>query len=393
MMQTPADPKLRDLRKLTRSILPEFLVLVVSVCLVFGGLEIYLRQSAVGKAKPYEGIETMPDVADTYFQLVFLQNYVGKKVWFPADHDPQLGWDYKIASNRLRGGKKAGPKSDSTFRIITLGDSFTWGIDVGDTENYPYYLEKTLQGVHGQPAEVLNMGVGSYGLDQAVLKYGLHGQPLRPDLVVLGIFPHDYDRTRLSFYSYSKPLFQYEDAAGAYVLANVPVPPPKEMYEKLARKHEGASSYALAFLKNRLIKLFHSVLNPSDPNRYYSTTDRLVEFLLLRLRGDLDKVRAGLFIVHIPRGECFESDKALAIGRNETQTVRLKALYEKLKIPSVDLLEALPKRFPLGTIHRDFYVHREDGTLGHFTPRGNAEVAKIIAEELKTEGLLKRSGR
>jgi lysophospholipase L1-like esterase len=378
--------------KPTRSIIPELLTLLVSVCLVFGGLEIYLRQSAAGEAKPYEGMETMPDVSDAYFQLIFLQNYAGKKVWFTADFDPQLGWDYQIASNRIRGGKKAGPKSDSTMRIVTLGDSFTWGIDVEDNENYPYYLEKTLQGAYRQPAEVLNMGVGSYGLDQAVLKYGLHGQLLRPDLVVLGIFPHDYDRTRLSFYSYSKPLFRYDDATGKYVLSNVPVPPPKEMYERLTREREGASSYALVFLKNKLIKLFHSVLSPSDPNKYYSTTDRLVEFLFLRLRGDLDRNRAGLFIVHIPRGECFESDKALSIGRNETQTIRLKALYEKLKIPSVDLLEELPRRFPLRTIYQDFYVHREDGTLAHFTPRGNAEVAKIIAEGLKAKGLLKRAG-
>ena len=391
-MQTPADPRSRNLRKPTRSILPEFLVLFVSVCLVVGGLEIYLRQSASGQARPYEGIETMPDVADTYFKLIFLQNYAGKKVWFTADFDPQLGWDYQIASNRVRGGRKAGPKSDATLRIVALGDSFTWGIDVGDTENYPYYLEKTLQGAHRQPAEVFNMGVGSYGIDQAILKYGLHGQPLRPDLVVLGIFPHDYDRTRLSFYSYSKPLFRQDDATGKYILGNVPVPPPQEMYERLAKEHDGPGSYALVFLKNRLVKLFHSILSPSDPNQYYSTTDRLVEFLLLRLRGDLDRIRAGLFVVHIPRGECFESDKALTIGRNETQTVHLRALYGKLKIPYVDLLEALPKRFPLSTIHRDFYVHREDGSLAHFTPRGNAEVAKIIAEELKAKGLMKKSG-
>jgi hypothetical protein len=278
------------------------------------------------------------------------------------------------------------------MRIVTLGDSFTWGIEVGDNESYPFYLEKTLSGAQHQPTEVLNMGVGSYGLDQALLKYFQHGQPLRPDLVVLGIFPHDYDRTRLSFYSYSKPLFRYNDASGQYDLSNVPVPPPKEMYETLARRYDQANSYALIYLKNRLLKLYYSVLSPSDPNKYYSTTDRLVEYLLTHLRGELDKTRAGLFVVHIPRGECFESDKLLATGRNETQTVHLKALYEKLRIPYVDLLEELPKRFPLRAIYEEFYFHRADGSIGHFTPRGNAEVAKIIAAALKEKGMMKAAG-
>jgi hypothetical protein len=33
-----------------------------------------------------------------------------------------------------------------------------------------------------------------------------------------------------------------------------------------------------------------------------------------------------------------------------------------------------------------------DGSIGHFTPAGNAEVAKIIAEALKAKGMLKNGG-
>ena len=33
-----------------------------------------------------------------------------------------------------------------------------------------------------------------------------------------------------------------------------------------------------------------------------------------------------------------------------------------------------------------------DGSIGHFTPAGNAEVAKIIAESLKAKGMLKNGG-
>lgn len=378
--------------KRSSSIVAELLTLVVAVGLIFAGIEIYLRHAMTNKAKPYEGIETIPEVTDAYFELTFLEQYATKKVWFTADFDPQLGWDYQIAANRVRGGRKIGPKEAGTLRVIALGDSFTWGIDVDDHECYPYLLGKVLRSAHGREAEVLNMGVGSYGIDQALMKFYSHGQKHRPDVVVLGIFPHDYDRTRLSFYSYSKPLFRYDGASGKYVLDNVPVPPPKEMYDALARKYDRTESYAFVFVKNRLWKLFGSVLSPGDPNRYFSETDRLVEYLLANLKNELDKTGAKLLIVHIPRGEAFESDQALSRGKSERQTTHLKALYEKLRIPHVDLLEALPRRGSLATIYRDYYVHRPDGSIAHFTPKGNAEVAKIIAEQMKAGGMLKGGG-
>jgi len=269
------------------------------------------------------------------------------------------------------------------FRVIALGDSFTWGIEAGEEEHFPHYLEKILRG--RRAAEVFNMGVGSYGIDQMVLKYERHGQALRPDVVVLGIFPHDYDRTRLSFYSYAKPIFRRDERTGQYTLENVPVPPPKEVYASLQKSLGGTGSYAWVFVKNRVRKLLSTL---PGCNGYYEETDRVVEYLLARLKDDLDKTGTKLLIVHIPRGNAFESGEALSRARREPQTVHLRALYEKLKLPYVDLLEALPAKHATASIYRDHYIHRPDGSIGHFTPRGNAEVAKIVAEALQEKGLL-----
>jgi lysophospholipase L1-like esterase len=273
------------------------------------------------------------------------------------------------------------------FRVITLGDSFTWGIEVKDEECFPHYLENILKGQRA--AEVFNMGVGSYGIDQMLLKYLQHGRQLRPDVVVLGIYPHDYDRTRLSFYSYSKPVFRPDEKAGQYVLENVPVPPPKEVYARLAGSLNGTESYALVFLKNRVRKLLSAV---PGLNGYYAETDRLVEYLLTRLKGELDKTGTRLLVVQIPPGYAFENDQALSKGKNGPQSAHLQALYTKLQIPYLDLLEALPQNRSLATIYRDYYIHRPDGSIGHLTPKGNAEVAKIIAEALKEKGMLKAAG-
>jgi len=63
-----------------------------------------------------------------------------------------------------------------------------------------------------------------------------------------------------------------------------------------------------------------------------------------------------------------------------------------LKVPYVDLLDALPAKHKSVMIYKEFYTHRPDGSIGHFTARGNSEVAKIIAEALKANGMLKNGG-
>ena len=254
------------------------------------------------------------------------------------------------------------------FRIITLGDSFTWGIEVKDEECFPHDLEKILQGQ--RTAEVFNMGVGSYGIDQMLLKYLRHGRQLKPDVVVLGIYPHDYDRTRLSFYSYRKPIFRPDEKAGQYVLDNVPVPPPKEVYARLASSLNGTESYALVFLNNRVRKLFSTALGS---NGYYTETDRLVEYLLARLKDELEKTGTKLLVVHIPPGHAFENDQSLSKGKSEPQTAHLRALYAKLKLPFVDLLggpspgptpgDGLPGLLhpPARRLHRALHARRQCG--------------------------------
>jgi lysophospholipase L1-like esterase len=364
------------------SIVTELIVMLIAVALVAGGLEGYLRVTAKDKSKLYDGIETVPDIADTYFKHVFLEKYATKDAWNNANYDPQLGWDYQIAASRIRGPRKTGPKPAGMFRVITLGDSFTWGIEAGEEEHFPHFLEKILR--ERRAAEVFNMGVGSYGIDQMLLKYERHGQALRPDVVVLGIFPHDYDRTRLSFYSYAKPVFRHDGMTGQYTLENVPVPPPKEVYASLQKSLGDTGSYAWVFVKNRVRKL----LSTLPGGGYFEETDRLVEYLLTRLKADLDKTGTKLLIVYIPRGNAFENGDTLARAKSEPQAAHLRALYEKLKIPYVDLLDALPAKHKAAAVYRGFYIHRPDGSIGHFTPRGNAETAKIIAEALKEKGMM-----
>ncbi len=77
-------------------------------------------------------------------------------------------------------------KPANTCRIITLGDSFTFGQYVDTAQNYPERLESLLrESVHGsQKVEVINLGVGGYDIQYAVERYLLRGKKYNPDIIL-----------------------------------------------------------------------------------------------------------------------------------------------------------------------------------------------------------------
>lgn len=79
-------------------------------------------------------------------------------------------------------------KPEKTYRIITLGDSFTFGQNVNTGSNWPEVLEdflnKNYQCKKYDKFEVINLGVYGYDIEYAVEKYRLKGQKYNPDLIV-----------------------------------------------------------------------------------------------------------------------------------------------------------------------------------------------------------------
>jgi hypothetical protein len=110
-------------------------------------------------------------------------------------------------------------RNPSKNRILVLGDSFTFGLEVSDDETYPHYLEAALPNT-----EVLNLGVAGYGQDQMLLYLKEEGAKYHPDVVILGFVYVDMYRNLRTFFSYAKPKFKL--TSGALELTNVPVPAP-----------------------------------------------------------------------------------------------------------------------------------------------------------------------
>lgn len=120
-----------------------------------------------------------------------------------------------------RGPEAAFAKPAGVRRIVLIGDSQTWGYGVGDDETIAAQLWRLLNEGGGQPHEVLNLGVGGYGTDQAFLKYLVQGRLYAPDVVVLTVFKNDpIENAHTVFWGVEKPRFYLDE--GGLCLGNVP---------------------------------------------------------------------------------------------------------------------------------------------------------------------------
>jgi len=101
---------------------------------------------------------------------------------------PWLGYTpaYTINSDTLNDGSEYQiQKPKDTYRIMTLGDSFTFGFYVNTYDSYPETLERLL---NEQPCnnkfEVLNLGLPGYDIRQSLERFKRRGSKYNPDLVI-----------------------------------------------------------------------------------------------------------------------------------------------------------------------------------------------------------------
>ena len=157
--------------------------------------------------------------------------------------DPMLGWT--IGPSRQGGDGQSfssveglrSPEAGVVFdarrprhRIAIIGDSFTFGLEVGYPDTWGNHLEHAL----GPDVQVLNFGVDGYGIDQAYLRYRRDVRSWRPDVVVLGLITHDLFRSMATYtfvsfpgwpFPFAKPRFVA--AGGELRLLNVPLISPE----------------------------------------------------------------------------------------------------------------------------------------------------------------------
>lgn len=79
-------------------------------------------------------------------------------------------------------------KPEKTYRIYTIGDSYTFGWFIDNPyDTYPRILEKGLQKKYIKNIEVINASQWGFNLNEIVSRYEWEGKKYHPDLVLMGL--------------------------------------------------------------------------------------------------------------------------------------------------------------------------------------------------------------
>jgi lysophospholipase L1-like esterase len=105
----------------------------------------------------------------------------------------EFDYDYRHNRQGFRDVEHATEKAAGTFRILGLGDSFTYGVGVTLEETYLSRLEQMLNaraGAHPR-VEIVKAGIPRYFPEPERILLEKYGLAYRPDLVVVGFLPND----------------------------------------------------------------------------------------------------------------------------------------------------------------------------------------------------------
>jgi hypothetical protein len=218
------------------------------------------------------------------------------RVVYPGTYD----WHFSNNSQGFRGAREFTIARNNSYRILLLGDSFTYGTGVNDDETFAHKIETDLSDV---PVEVINAGNGGTGTDFALKFFMTRGREFRPDLVVLCFYANDFqDNERLEFFALDekgslqvKPLDQSFWKRKAF-LASIPG------YDWLCRH-----SHFFNFLKQGAIHFLKYcyrdvVISYKSETSGFSTVlnRRLTEAFVRHLRKAVDAEGIEFIIFYIP---------------------------------------------------------------------------------------------
>lgn len=301
-------------------------------------------------------------------------------------HHPQLGWvlqpgararqtsaefDVSIAINGagMREHSDYSPQAAPGMRrVLSLGDSFTFGHGVAQASAYPELLEVWLE-----DTEVINLAVTGYGTDQQLLLLRQRGLSYHPDVILVGLFEGNVFRNARRYQLiYPKPRFEL--APGELVLTGVPVP-------RLPDDAAPAERFPL-----RSLALLGTHARDLWEHLGYGEAWRLTERILGEMRDAAAERGATLFVVVIPKDQAvYGTGWRHRVHQRTLEKIR--RLLERNGIAYVDTTPAL-RAWAREHPSQPLYYPRD----GHWTAAGHRVAARALLAPLRRQ-LASRDGR
>ncbi len=390
---------------MVRRIVTNVLLVCISFLLALVLLEIVVRVGGQADSDgqfAFMGYTLEPYVLPLETLRGNVEGYLANENVANVIYDDTLGWTFRPNSIRQAGTftiNSAGIRSKrdysmlpppDTLRIALFGDSFTAGDDVSDDEVWGRQLEILLN-ESGIRAEVLNFGVGAYGMGQAFLRWKKLGKSFAPDIVIFGLQPENLKRNLNVFRQlmhasgppFSKPRFNLVNQE--LELVNSPTLPPAQLvaafadfgnhplapYEFYYRSRYVASNW---WASSRLAGFVHEVLKREDDS--------------VDLYGpDSEGGMLGKAIVDAFGKDVIEEDAVFLVLHLPLRS-HLVRRYNFIDPPYKFLLDHSSATYHYIATEEHFTPSHVDDVFWtqtfHYGPEINALVGQVVAERIET---------
>jgi hypothetical protein len=330
-----------------------------------------------------------------YFRLSITPSSVNmddaRRFFSSGNFDPALGRDRQPTARNYVATKH--------YIAQSYGDSFVFGDEVGSEETWQAHFER----LTGEA--ILNLGVGAYGLDQAVLKFEKYGRHYPTRIALLGLFDQMFRRA-LSYHSLYylgknftfvfKPIFVKRDerfefirppCADAACFMEVWSNPNHEVWQWLTHydhwyqieKEKPVPGFPNTIQYMRVLPEILRV-RLGQPDSFFVNADArdVVEYLIMRF-------------VNNSRDMGMTPVCMLLYSSSELQGIKTGVRHDDellkfLAARSILYVDTAP--YILDRYRHDDHFKGLRAPQGHMNSRGNLMVAEALAQGLASMGLL-----
>lgn len=263
-------------------------------------------------------------------------------------------------------------KVESTYRIVSIGDSVTMGAGVEEWEAFPSQTEKLLQFKTSSSEttyfEAINLGIPGYGTTQYEEVMREVAVKLHPDMVIIGFLP--FQDPIESAFSEANKKYNYLRSLPDTVLSpkiNIFLINHSYLYLAFLSRYYG-------FI-NRYDIVFEDFIKTASREELENRGWNISRQLIKSMKDLADKNNIKFVIVGIPWSE------DVFMRRTDTYMPRLKSIANEYNINFIDLSSAIAS-YPK---YRDLFINGSDI---HFTTIGHQTVAYTITKYLRDQKLV-----
>lgn len=281
----------------------------------------------------------------------------------------EFDYEYKHNSLGFRDIEHTIKKPEGIYRILGLGDSFTYGVGVKFEETYLYKLEKLLnnrQGIHPR-IEIIKMGIPRFfpEVERLVLQH--YGLQFQPDLILVGFLPNDITDTYMGIGAISVAKNGYLKTTEAEKLGEVGT----WLYVNSHLFRRVLSSYVSNAIKNKYPIYWDDIYKP---NGYHEKDWRKLELEYKKMIELASQINAKIGFIYIPQKGPWD----------DAHSYPSRRLYKYSKDNGVTFIDNLPAIKNASIKGEELYYDKD----GHCNSEGHRVIAETVYSKLIGKSLV-----